>query len=222
MNDIVKRTVTRRLERTAESLRKNNIEAYIAETSAEAVKICEGLLKDGETISCGGSVSLAESGVLDLMRSGRYNFLDRSTASDRAEVEKIYRETFSADVFLTSANAVTENGEIYNVDGNSNRVAAICFGPEMVIFVVGYNKIVRNIDEAFLRVKRCAAPPNADRLNCGSPFTETGECVSVKAGGDMTAGCRCEGRICCNYVVSAYQRKKGRMKVILVKEELGF
>ena len=222
MNEIMKRTVERKLERTAENLRKNNIEAYIAENCAEAVETVRGLMKEGDTISCGGSVSLAESGVLDLMKSGKYNFLDRSKAADRDEVEAIYRKAFSADVFLTSANAVTENGEIYNVDGNSNRVAAILYGPESVIFVVGFNKLVRDIDEAVKRVKCQAAPPNADRLSCDTPCTKTGECVSLKAGGDMPSGCRCDGRICCNYVVSAWQKKKGRMKVVLVKEELGF
>lgn len=222
MDANVKSIITKRLERTAENLRKNNMEAYIAEDCAEAVKIAEGLMKEGDTISCGGSVSLAESGVLDLMKSGKYNFLDRSQAKDRDEVEEIYRKTFCADVFLTSSNAVTENGELYNVDGNSNRVAAICYGPKSVIFVVGYNKIVRNIDEAVSRVKTCAAPPNSTRLNCGTPCTVTGECVSLKSGGDMPSGCRCDGRICCNYVVSAQQRHKGRMKVILVKEQLGY
>lgn len=222
MNEIVMRTVSRRLERCAENLRKNNIDAYIAENCAEAMSIVEGLMKDGDTISCGGSVSLAESGVLALMQSGRYNFLDRSKAADREAVEQIYRDTFSADVFLTSSNAVTENGELYNVDGNSNRVAAICYGPKSVIFVVGYNKVVRDLDEAIRRVKCKAAPPNADRLSCDTYCAKTGECVSVAKGGDMAAGCSSEGRICCNYVVSAQQRIKGRMKVILVKEELGF
>lgn len=222
MNEIMERTVTRKLARTAENLRKNNIEAYIAEDCADAVAVVESLMKEGDTISCGGSVSLAESGVLDLMKSGKYNFLDRSAAPDRDAVEAIYRAAFSADVFLTSANAVTENGEIYNVDGNSNRVAAICYGPKSVIFVVGCNKIVRNIDEAVQRVKCYAAPPNADRLGCDTPCAKTGECVSVRVKGDMPSGCYNEGRICCNYVVSAWQRKKGRMKVVLVKEELGF
>ena len=190
MNEIFKRTVERKLERTAENLRRNNIEAYIAEDCSDAVRIVGSLMKENDTITCGGSVSLAESGVLDLMKSGKYNFLDRAKAADRDEVEAIYRRAFSADVYLTSANAVTENGEIYNVDGNSNRVAAILYGPASVIFVVGYNKIVRTVEDAVKRVKTCAAPPNADRLDCGTPCTKTGECVSLKAGGDMPSGCR--------------------------------
>lgn len=222
MNEYVLSSLDKKLRRTAENLKKNNIDAYIADDCEEAVNIAESLMNEGDTISCGGSVSLAESGVLDLMKSGKYNFLDRSKAPDRDAVEQLYRDTFSADVFLTSANAVTENGELYNVDGNSNRVAAICFGPKSVIFIVGYNKVVRNIDEAISRVKCQAAPPNAERLNCGTPCSQTGECVSLRAGGDMPSGCHVDGRICCNYVVSAHQRKKGRMKVILVKEQLGF
>ena len=222
MNEITERTLDRKLERAAENLRKNNIEAYIADTCGEAVSIVEGLMKEGDTITCGGSVSLAESGVLELMKSGKYNFLDRSAAADRDAVEDIYRKAFSADVYLTSANAVTENGEIYNVDGNSNRVAAICYGPKSVIFVVGRNKLVRSLDDAVKRVKCYAAPPNSDRLGGDTPCSKTGECVSLKTGGDMPAGCKCDGRICCNYVVSAWQRKKGRMKVVFVKEELGF
>lgn len=222
MNENVRSIISKRLERTAESLRKNNMEAYIAEDCAEAVRIAESLMNEGDTITCGGSVSLAESGVLDLMKSGKYNFLDRGAAKSPEEVEELYRKAFSADVYLTSSNAVTENGELYNVDGNSNRVAAICYGPKSVIFVVGYNKVVRDLSEAVTRVKTCAAPPNSTRLSCNTPCTQTGECVSLKSGGDMPSGCKCEGRICCNYVVSAQQRHKGRMKVILVKEQLGF
>lgn len=217
MNENLKSIIEKRIEKTAENLRRNNMEVYIADNSAQAVEIVEGLLKDGDTISCGGSVTLKESGVAELMRSGRYNFLDRSE-----DPEEIYRKTFFADAFLTSANAVTENGELYNVDGNSNRIAAICYGPKSVIFVVGYNKIVRNLDEAVTRVKTCAAPANTIRLNCDTPCASTGECVSLKANGDMPSGCKCDARICCNYLVSAQQRHKGRFKIIIVKEQLGY
>ena len=222
MDENVKKTIMLRMKKTAENLRKNNMEVYLAENSSEAVKIVEGILKEGESISCGGSVTLKESGVMDLMKSGKYNFLDRSNAKDREETEAIYRQVFSCDTYLTSANAVTENGELYNVDGNSNRVAAICYGPKSVIFVVGMNKLVRNIDEAVVRVKTCAAPPNCVRLDCKTPCHETGECISLSTGGDMPSGCHSDGRVCCNYVVSAHQRHKNRFKVILVAENLGY
>ncbi len=222
MDENAKKTIMMRLEKTAENLRKNRMEAYIAENCDEAVKIVESILKEGESISCGGSVTLKESGVMDLMKSGKYKFIDRSKAKDRDEVEAIYRQVFSCDTFLTSSNAVTENGELYNVDGNSNRVAAICYGPKSVIFVVGMNKLVRNIDEAIVRVKTFAAPPNCVRLDCQTPCHETGRCVSLSNGGDMPSGCHSTGRVCCNYVVSAYQRHENRFKVILVAENLGY
>jgi L-lactate utilization protein LutB len=222
MDENLKKTIMLRMEKTAENLRKNNMEAYIADNSAEAVKIVEGILKEGESISCGGSVTLKESGVMDLMKSGKYNFLDRSKAKTHEEIEAVYRQVFSCDTYLTSANAVTENGELYNVDGNSNRVAAICYGPKSVIFVVGMNKLVRNIDEAVVRVKNFAAPPNCIRLDCKTPCRETGECISLSTGGGMPSGCHSEARICCNYVVSAHQRHKNRFKVILVAENLGY
>lgn len=222
MNENMKVILDKRIEKTAENLRKNNMEVYIADDCNEAVKIVEGLLKEGEQITCGGSVSLQESGVMDLMKSGKYDFLDRSLAKDRDETLEIYRKSFFADTYLTSANAVTENGELYNVDGNSNRVAAICYGPKSVVFVVGYNKIVRNLDEAVVRVKTVCAPANVVRLNMQTPCQATGECISLKNNGDMPSGCKCEDRVCCNYVVSAWQRQKNRFKVILVKQNLGY
>lgn len=214
--------IEKKIEKTVENLRKNNMEAYVVQNCTEAVKLVEGLLKEGETITCGGSATLAESGVMTLMKSGRYNFIDRSVAKSREETEELYRKSFFADTYLTSANAVTESGQLYNVDGNSNRVAAICYGPKSVIFVVGINKLVRDLDEAVKRVKTCAAPANCVRLGCETPCSKTGECISLKTGGDMPSGCASEGRVCCNYVVSSWQRVKNRFKVIIVKESLGF
>lgn len=224
MNETVKKLDLMKMEKTAEALRKNNMEVYIVDNCKEAVCQVEALLKEGETISCGGSETLKESGIMDLMKSGKYNFLDRSKAETREDAEEIYRKTFFADTFLTSANAVTENGEIYNVDGNSNRVAAIAFGPKSVIFIVGVNKIVRCLDCAVKRVKDTAAPCNGVRLKTNTPCEKTGECISLSngTGCNMTSGCQSEGRMCCNYLVSAHQRHKNRFKVILVNEELGY
>ena len=111
-----------------------------------------------------------------------------------------------------SSNAVTEEGELYNVDGNSNRVAALAYGPDSVIVVAGCNKIVPDIAAAVERVKKIAAPVNATRLHCSTPCAKTGECMN----------CHSDGRICCNYLVSAQQRHQDRIKVILVGEELGY
>ena len=122
-----------------------------------------------------------------------------------------------------SSNALTLKGELYNVDGNSNRVAALLYGPESVIVVCGVNKIVENIDEAVKRVKTIAAPKNTVRLHTGSYCENRGECMSLENEGSfMCDGCKGAGRICCNYVVSAQQRHKDRIKVVIVDENLGY
>ncbi len=213
--------ISKRVERVMENLRKNNMEAYFAEKASQVVPIIESLLNEGDTVTVGGSMSLFESGVIDFLRSGKYNFLDRNRPGiTPQEVQEIYRQAFYADAYLCSCNAVTEKGELYNVDGNSNRVAAIMYGPKSVIMVVGYNKIVRDIDEAVMRVKTMAAPANCRRLSCDTYCYHVGECMG--ADGDLADGCQTEARICCNYVVSAKQRIKGRIKVILVGEPLGY
>lgn len=122
-----------------------------------------------------------------------------------------------------STNALTENGELYNVDGNSNRVAALLYGPKSVIVVCGINKIVKNIDEAIKRVKTIAAPHNTIRLGIETPCGKTGECVSLrKENPEFCDGCHGDTRICCNYVVSAQQRHIDRIKVIIIGEEYGY
>lgn len=215
--------VEKRIMKIGENLRNNNMEFYYAKTAGEVKSIVESLMNEGDTVSHGGSVSMAECGIRDLLTSGKYNYLDRSAAETREEVEEIYRKTFSADVFISSTNAITDDGVLYNVDGNSNRIAAIAFGPKSVIIIAGYNKIVHDLAEAEIRVKTQAAPPNCVRLNCDTYCGINGECVSLtKPVHQMSDGCSSDSRICCNYLISAQQRHKGRIKVILVGEELGY
>lgn len=208
-----------KIRRTMAALEKNNMHAYYAPTSADAVKVVESLLQEGDTISCGGSVTLDATGVKALMRSGKYNFLDREAVATDAQRQEIYRKTFSADAFLTSSNAITENGELYNVDGGGNRVAAMLFGPNKVIVVAGYNKIVRDLDAAAVYVKSLTTPANAMRMNLDTPCTHAA-CPGTD--GDMCAGCRSENRICSLFTVMAYQRSKNRVHVVLVGEEVGY
>lgn len=220
--DVNKRVILRkRIEKTLKRLEDNQMQAFYVESREDVVPLVKGLISEGQEICSGGSMTLIETGVYDMLKSGNYHYYDREGLS-REEVEKVYRKAFSSDVYFCSANAVTENGELYNVDGNSNRVAAICYGPESVIVIAGINKLVRDIDEAVLRVKACAAPANCIRLSCETPCSKTGECISLSTGGDMPSGCHGDGRVCCNYVVSARQRKKNRIKVIIVGEELGY
>ena len=210
------------IEKTIENLRKNNMAAYFAETKEEALDIIKGLMNKGETVSVGGSVTLNEAGVLDLLRCGDYEFLDRyKEGLTREEVTEIFRKSFFADTYLVSSNAITEEGELYNVDGNANRVAAMLFGPKSVIVLAGKNKIVENLKEAEKRVKTVAAPKNVKRLSMKTYCSEKGYCMGLEDE-KMCAGCGSDDRICASYTVMARQRIKDRVKVIIVNEELGY
>jgi len=208
-----------RLDRAVKALNKNRFDACWVKTKEEALALIRDTLPKGAVVSNGGSMTLAECGVMDLLRSGDYDFLDRA-AVPKEEVAAVYRKAFSADYYLMSSNAVTENGELYNVDGNGNRVAALIYGPEHVIVLAGVNKLVPDLNAAVSRVKEMAAPANAIRLSCDTPCSRTGCCAGAK--GELPAGCLSEQRICCQYVVSGYQRHPGRIKVILVAETLGY
>lgn len=210
------------IEKTMKNLEKNGIKAYFVETKEEVVPLVEGLVPAGSAVSNGGSVSLAESGVSALLESGKYDFIDRR-GLEGEELRNSYIRAFGCDAFFCSSNAVTENGELYNVDGNSNRVACIVYGPRQVIMVVGVNKIVPDVNAAIKRVKEICAPANTVRLEKKTPCAATGHCISLdKDGAFMCDGCGGDERICCNYVVSAKQRHKDRIKVILVNESLGY
>ena len=210
-----------RVKVAMEALRRNNMAASYVETAAEVPAAVAALLNKGDTVAVGGSVTLDETGVMDLLRSGDYRFLDRYAAGlTREEITKVFQDSFFADAYLCSANAVTEHGELYNVDGNSNRIAAIAFGPKSVILVVGIQKIVPDLAAAEELVKTVAAPKNAKRLSCDTYCAKSGVCAGVD--GDMTIGCGTDARICCNYLVSARQRHKDRIKVIFVGEPVGY
>lgn len=211
------------IETTMENLERNNIKPFYVEKREEVVPLIKTLVKKGKSISCGGSVTLHECEVdTKILKSGDYDFIDRSGLQGE-ELREAYGKAFMCDTFFTSSNAVTERGELYNVDGNSNRVACIVYGPRQVIMVVGKNKIVPNINAAVERVKKSAAPPNTMRLSCDTPCAKLGECVSLSnENAFICDGCHGESRICCNYVISAQQRHKDRIKVIIVNENLGY
>ncbi len=222
MDENMKSVILNRINRTAAALKRNNMEFHYAESKMEVLTIISNLLKTGDVVATGGSVTLNECGVIDFLRSDKYKFLDRS-AIDTDKLDQLYRASFNADAYICSANAITENGELYNVDGNSNRIAAISYGPKSVIIVVGYNKIVCNLDEAVNKVKTITAPANCQRLTCATYCYEKGRCADDGMGiENMTKGCDSESRICCNYLISAHQRIKDRIKVIIVGEKLGY
>lgn len=190
---------------------------YLADKAAALFWLQEEL-PAGATVTHGGSMTLGQIGIIDLLKSGKYRYLDRTV-----DAEGVYQKTVSADYYLTSANAITETGTLYNVDGNSNRVSAISFGPKKVLVFAGINKIVPTLEDAVKRVKTVAAPLNAKRLNCNTYCAQKGACVSLlKEHPQMTDGCDSEQRICCNYLVSARQRTADRITVILIGEFLGY
>ena len=219
--ELRKANTEEKIKRTIAALDRHNIDAYYAETLEDVSKLAMSFVEPGSSISCGGSETLKECGILEKLRSGEYNFLDRRAEGlSREQSEELERSAFFADVYFTSSNAITENGELYNVDGNANRVAAICYGPKKVIVIAGANKLVRDLDEAALRVKSIAAPCNTQRLNMDTPCQKLGECAGI--GRRMTDGCIGAQRICCQYLVTGYQRKRGRIHVILTAETLGY
>lgn len=221
MTDPRTRITTKQIEQTMKNLRKNRMEAYFVPTKADVVPKVAELLHEGDTVAVGGSMSLFESGVIDLLRNGQYRFLDRYEPELSAEqTHRLFLDSLGADAYLCSSNAVTMNGELFNVDGHGNRVAALCFGPRSVILVVGCQKIVPDLDAAIEYVKKAAAPCNAARLDKSTYCVATGVCKGLH--GDMTDGCESDARICATYVVSAHQRNAGRIKVILVGEPLGY
>ena len=202
-----------RVNITINSLKKNGMNGCLVNSHEELIEKINELTNDGDTVSCGGSMSLFETGVIDYLRSGKYNFLDRyEEGLSKDDLKKLYRDTFSADVYFTSTNAITEKGELYNVDGNGNRVAAMLYGPDKVIIIAGVNKIVTNIEEAIKRNERVSAPANCKRLNRATPCVKVGHCMD----------CYSEERICNEYTIIKRQGNKNRIHVIFLNEELGY
>ena len=202
-----------RINKTIKALEANRMNGYLVNSREELINKIEELTNKGDLVACGGSMSLFEAGVIEHLRSGRYKFLDRYKEGLKSEdIKNIFRETFSADVFFTSANAITENGEIYNVDGNGNRVAAMLYGPDKVIIVAGYNKIVGDLDEAIKRNRMISAPANAKRLDKKTPCAKVGFCMD----------CKSPERLCREYTLIRSQSNQDRIHVIFLNEELGY
>ena len=215
---------TEQVQRTMENLKKHRIDVMFVETKEEVPPIIEEMIPEGAVVGSGGSVSLVESGVMDLLRSGKYQYLDRSGKDITPEErEEIGQKAHSADFFLCSSNAVIEDGCLYNVDGNSNRITSILYGPKKVIMVVSVNKIVKTLDDAIYRVKSYVAPKNCARAGFKTYCATEGICVALKQKDKpgMTDGCDSPMRSCCNHLVSTHQRIPGRICVILVGEPLG-
>lgn len=211
--DALKKANDLKIKRTMDALEKNNINAYYAKSIEEAQAIFKSLIEEGSVITAGGSMTAVETGLVDILRNGNYNYIDREREGiTKEEVQVVQRRAFTADYFVTGTNAITENGELFNIDGNGNRVAAISFGPKQVIVVSGANKIVSDAKEARKRVKELSAPANAMRLDCNTPCSVDGICRD----------CASLQRVCCIEVLTGFQRIKDRIKVIIIDKDLGF
>ena len=196
-------------EKVIKGLNSRNMTGYFAETKDDALKIALSLIPEGSSATMGGCMSAVEIGLVDALKNGNYNFIDRDAMEDKREALLL---SYDADFFLSSANAITEDGIIVNIDGNSNRVSAIANGPKHVLFIVGINKVCDDVDGAMKRARSVAAVTNAQRFDITTPCKKTGSCMN----------CKSPDTICCQFLITRYSRHVGRIHVILVNEELGF
>ena len=194
------------------NLKKRNMEGYFYEDSASCVRAILDMIPDGSSISWGGSASVQESGMMDALKNGSYELIDRSLAKTPEEQREIYGRTIMSDYYFMSTNAITYEGELVNIDGNGNRVACLIHGPRHVIIIAGMNKITTTLEGAFERARTMACPPNAVRLDKKTPCAATGKC-----GNCLSPDCFCN-----QIVVTRRSGHTGRIKVFLVAEDLGF
>lgn len=196
-------------QKVIKGLESRNMTGYYAATKEEALKKALELIPEGSSVSMGGAMSAHEIGLVEAVKKGNYNFIDRDAMEDKRAA---MLAAYDADYFLVSANAMTEDGVIVNIDGNANRVSAIAQGPKHVLFIVGMNKICDDVDGAMKRARNVAAPINAQRFGLSTPCAKTGSCMN----------CKSPDTICCQFLITRFSRHKDRIHVILVNDNLGF
>ncbi len=196
-------------QKVIKGLESRNMSGYYAASKEEAKAKALEIIGEGSSVTMGGAMSAHEIGLVDAVKNGNYEFIDRDEATDKRAA---MLAAYDADVFISSANAMTEDGIIVNIDGNANRVSAIAQGPRKVLFIVGMNKICDDIDGAMKRARNVAAPINAQRFGLATPCAKTGSCMN----------CKSPDTICCQFLITRYSRHEGRIHVILVNDNLGF
>ena len=205
-----------RNERLAQTIIKNlkrrHIEGFYCPTGADAVNKVVELIEDGSSVTWGGTMTVRDLGIPEaLKRRGTLEVIDRDLATTAEEKQAMYLRAFSTDVYLSSANAISEDGVIVNIDGNGNRVAAITWGPRKVIFVIGLNKVAQTVEAALARARSTASPVNAARFDIKTPCQTDGVCHNCNSADSI-----------CNYVHFLRNSPRGRHQVVLVGEELGY
>lgn len=201
------------LEETIKSLKKNRIESVVLESKNEVLKYLDSIIDNASVVGVGDSVTLETIGVYDYLKNRNLVYLDKYDKTlGKLEKRELYLRNFDADYFLSSANAISSDGKIYNLDGNGSRVAPIIFGPQKVLIICGINKIVKNEAEAVMRIRKTAAPLDVKRLGKTTPCSITGECMD----------CKSTHKICNYFTVIQGQFDNSRIKVVFVKQELGY
>lgn len=190
-------------------LTSRNMTGYYAEDKEAACRIALSLIPEGSSVTMGGAMSAREIGLVDALKGGNYHFIDRDKMADKRAA---MLAAYDADFFLTSANALTDDGILVNIDGNANRVSAIAQGPKKVIVIAGMNKVCDDLDDAMKRARNVAAPINAQRFGLSTPCSKTGKCFD----------CKSPDTICCQYLITRYSKHPDRIHVILVNDTLGF
>ena len=209
MNQNIARRNDLLAQKIIKGLESRNMTGYYAASKEEALNIALSLIPEDSSVTMGGAMSAHEIGLVDALKNGSYHFIDRDKAEDKRAA---MLAAYDADVFLSSVNAMTDDGILVNIDGNANRVSAICQGPKKVIFIVGMNKVCPNPDTAMKRARNVAAPVNAQRFGLSTPCVKTGKCMD----------CKSPDSICCQFLVTRFSRHPGRIHVILVNDSLGF
>ena len=196
-------------EKVVEGLASRNMTGYYAADKEQALQTALSLIPAGSSVTMGGCMSAQEIGLVAAVKAGDYRFIDRHAFDDPRQA---LLAAYDADVFLTSANAMTEDGVLVNIDGNANRVSAIANGPRKVVMIVGMNKVCPDVDSALKRARNVAAPINAQRFGLSTPCARTGACMD----------CKSPDTICCQFLITRYSKHKDRIHVILVNDDLGF
>ncbi len=209
MNENVRKRNELLAQKVIRGLESRNMNGYYAATREEALAKALELIPEGSSVTMGGATSAHEIGLVQAVREGSYRFIDRNSFDDP---RKALTECYGADIFLTSANAITEDGVMVNIDGYSNRVSAIAQGPGKVIVICGMNKVCPDADSAMKRARNVAAPINAQRFGLSTPCAKTGACMD----------CKSPDTICCQFLITRFSRQKDRIHVILVNDSLGF
>ncbi|MDD5789573.1 MAG: lactate utilization protein [Spirochaetia bacterium] len=208
MNEFVSKKNEALAQTVIKGLESRNMKGFYASSKDDALKIALSLIPENSTVAMGGCTSANEIGLIDALKNGKYKYIDRALMEPRESLMAAY----DADIFLASANAMTSDGVLVNIDGNSNRVSCIAQGPRKVVFIVGMNKVCDDLDSAIKRARTVAAPANAQRFNIDTPCKKTGRCFD----------CKTPDTICCQFLITRYSKHPGRINVILVNENLGF